>query len=72
MTKFSLAPEASAQERDLINVRVLENTSLKSMHHLVALDEKTQSFRKPGFGTARAHGDLVDRWKTKNFWQQKE
>lgn len=55
MTTLSLAIKESAQERDLINVTVMESASFKSVHHLTALNDEMQSFRKPGFGAISVH-----------------
>lgn len=57
MITLSLAAKESAQERDLINVTGMENASIESMHHLKALNDEMQSFRKPGFGMISAHGN---------------
>lgn len=33
----------------------MESASFESAHHLTALNDEMQSFRKPGFGTISAH-----------------
>jgi len=57
VTTLSLATKESAQERDLINVRVVENAVVEGVHQLRALKDEIQSCRKPGLGPTSAHGN---------------